>query len=923
MNTGYEGILQFRGKWRDYQERVLLHAQQYLKDGKIHIVAAPGSGKTTLGIELIRRLGAPCLIFSPSITIRQQWLMRIQEGFLTEQADPQEILSNDLKQMKQMTATTYQALYSAMKREQGTLEEDSGEAAEEDAAASEAVDGVDAADSKVAAGGVTEEADGEKETEQVDYRDFDIFKAVKEAGITTICLDEAHHLRSEWWKALETFLDKLPDVKIIALTATPPYDSTPAQWKRYIDMCGPIDEEIFTPELVREGSLCPHQDYVYFNWPTREEEAYVREHQKRMQMQVQKMMADETLRRIVSSHQGLMHPEEYSERFLDKPEYFTALLVYCQAKGIPFSGYLRKLIGTKGKLPGMDAHWMEVLLQGVLYEDRESYTMMEAEREGLLQELKEAGAIYRNKVALRDNEAIKKVLMKSQGKMESIHAIVQAEYEALENDLRLLVLCDYIKKDKLPEIGSKDTLVTELGAVPIFEYLRRQNMAGIRLGVLSGTVIIVPMEVEAKLPELLAQYGCSGTLNPLGDTGYGQLMIKGKSTHTVAVVTELFRQGEIHTLIGTKSLLGEGWDAPCINSLILATYVGSFMLSNQMRGRAIRTDREQPDKTGNIWHLACIFPKERGQQSNTDAEGDYEMLERRFESFLGVSCREDVIESGIGRLDIPKITSKYEVDKANRMMLERAKDRNALRQRWNQSLQEVRNQMEIEQIDEIAAKEIETGYIFINAVCIEIIQVILAILLMSGRMMAQKLGNHPAFLLLGIALLAAFAGIVYQGIRLFKFSTPARRMKQLSKAMLDALRECGELEDGAHCRTEVESFNGLVVGTWLKGGTTRDKTTYSACMEELWGVIDNPRYLLIREKIFGTSRECYSVPEIFGRQKERALIFEKHMKRALGPYHVVYTRTPEGRKLLLKERTRSFVNQNQSLLQGKKIAKGY
>lgn len=689
MNTGYEGILQFRGKWRDYQERVLLHAQQYLKDGKIHIVAAPGSGKTTLGIELIRRLGAPCLIFSPSITIRQQWLMRIQEGFLTEQADPQEILSNNLKQMKQMTATTYQALYSAMKREQGTLEEDSGEAAEEDAAASEAVDGVDAADSKVAAGGVTEEADGEKETEQVDYRDFDIFKAVKEAGITTICLDEAHHLRSEWWKALETFLDKLPDMKIIALTATPPYDSTPAQWKRYIDMCGPIDEEIFTPELVREGSLCPHQDYVYFNWPTREEEAYVREHQKRMQMQVQKMMADETLRRIVSSHQGLMHPEEYSERFLDKPEYFTALLVYCQAKGI------------------------------------------------------------------------------------------------------------------------------------------------------------------------------------------------------------------------------------------LATYVGSFMLSNQMRGRAIRTDREQPDKTGNIWHLACIFPKERGQQSNTDTEGDYEMLERRFESFLGVSCREDVIESGIGRLDIPKITSKYEVDKANRMMLERAKDRNALRQRWNQSLQEVRNQMEIEQIDEIAAKEIETGYIFINAVCIEIIQVILAILLMSGRMMAQKLGNHPAFLLLGIALLAAFAGIVYQGIRLFKFSTPARRMKQLSKAMLDALRECGELEDGAHCRTEVESFNGFVVGTWLKGGTTRDKTTYSACMEELWGVIDNPRYLLIREKIFGTSRECYSVPEIFGRQKERALIFEKHMKRALGPYHEVYTRTPEGRKLLLKERTRSFVNQNQSLLQGKKIAKGY
>ena len=52
----------------------------------------------------------------------------------------------------------------------------------------------------------------------------------------------------------------------------------------------------------------------------------------------------------------------------------------------------------------------------------------------------------------------------------------------------------------------------------------------------------------------------------------------------VAVVTELFEEGRINALVGTKSLLGEGWDAPCINSLILATYVGSFMLSNQMRG---------------------------------------------------------------------------------------------------------------------------------------------------------------------------------------------------------------------------------------------------------------------------------------------------------------------------------------------------
>ena len=43
----YENILQFKGTWRVYQARVLDRAEHYVRDGKIHIVAAPGSGKTT------------------------------------------------------------------------------------------------------------------------------------------------------------------------------------------------------------------------------------------------------------------------------------------------------------------------------------------------------------------------------------------------------------------------------------------------------------------------------------------------------------------------------------------------------------------------------------------------------------------------------------------------------------------------------------------------------------------------------------------------------------------------------------------------------------------------------------------------------------------------------------------------------------
>ena len=165
----------------------------------------------------------------------------------------------------------------------------------------------------------------------MDFRDFDIFDAVKAAGIKTICLDEAHHLRSEWWKALETFMKELKGMTVIALTATPPYDSTPGQWKRYIDLCGSIDEEIFTPELVREGSLCPHEDYIYFNWPSREELAEIEAYQKKEREIWEKLLTGSRFTEMIATHRGLRNPEEYQVLFgpsdlLPGPGYSLPLL---------------------------------------------------------------------------------------------------------------------------------------------------------------------------------------------------------------------------------------------------------------------------------------------------------------------------------------------------------------------------------------------------------------------------------------------------------------------------------------------------------------------------------------------------------------------------------------------------------------------
>ena len=166
----FSNIMKFKGTWRNYQARVLEHSKKYIADGKIHIVAAPGSGKTTLGIELIARLSEPALILTPSITIREQWEARITEAFLNDGLNPKDYISQDLKDAKVITISTYQALHSAMNHYKGILSED--------------------------------ETSTKYNTEEVDYIGFDLVAEMKNNGIKVLCLDECHHLRTEWWNAL-------------------------------------------------------------------------------------------------------------------------------------------------------------------------------------------------------------------------------------------------------------------------------------------------------------------------------------------------------------------------------------------------------------------------------------------------------------------------------------------------------------------------------------------------------------------------------------------------------------------------------------------------------------------------------------------------------------------------------------------------
>lgn len=146
-------------------------------------------------------------------------------------------------------------------------------------------------------------------------------------------------------------------------------------------------------------------------------------------------------------------------------------------------------------------------------------------------------------------------------------------------------------------------------------------------------------------------------------------------------------------------------------------------------------------------------------------------------------------------------------------------------------------------------------------------------------------------------------------------------MKQAAEGILDALIRTAKLEEPQHCKAEVKEEEFLVL-SYLKGGTTRDKTLFAECLAQFFGIIDNPRYLLIHRKGSVRTGDCYAVPDTFGRKKEDAAVFRQCMKRVMENYNLIYTRTPEGRRMLLKARIRSFAAKNERILTGRKQVKG-
>ena len=895
--------LSFKGQWRQYQRRVLDKAESFMDDGKIHLVAAPGSGKTTLGIEFIQRLGNPTLILVPTVTIRQQWVDRIKQAFLSDDNLVEQLISQDLKRPKMITVATYQALHSAM--------------------------------NQVVGDSLIEDTDDESQQEHFDFQGFDIRKTFGDQDLGTLCLDECHHLRNEWWKSLESFHKAFPNIKMISLTATPPYEGEPALWERYISMCGEIDEEITVPELVKEGTLCPHQDYVYFAFPTKEERAQLDQFDKQKLNFLTKLSRDINFSNTIQSSPALSGQIGYDD-LLANPKYLSATLIFLRSKELPFPQRFQELLSAK-TLPTFTLEWFETLLNGVIFQVPNWYGFTEEAFNQLKSDLKANGLIERNQVKLIRNKKQDVLLNQSLGKLNAVRDIFKAEYQSLGNNLRQLVLTDFIRKDFQIHLGDNSAQFTQLGVLSYFESIRREIIEQswtVPVAVLTGSLVIIPTSAKEHLERLIPNSRLSyDVIGQLSQEDYLKVSVSGSHHDLVTALTQLFQEGLIQVIIGTKSLLGEGWDAPCVNSLILASFVGSFMLSNQMRGRAIRVWPDNPNKTSNIWHLVSINLSPRRWFDFQDEEEKYDetlelqlyalspdldLLDRRMTQFLGLHYQEPTIESGIDRLDLNQITfSRKGLEKLNQNAITLSQKRQELKDRWQQALplyeeMEVVNQVEVDKqfLPLVYLNDWMKAFLISQALAATFFIIDLGRYLIVGKPFDQ---NLPIFLL-ALLVLAIFWG------RYFIYKSPYKRLEIFGKAIHQALLDSGQIETKESApRVVKDSKQAIYNAIYLKGASMREKGIFAQTMTEFFAPIENQRYILKACHKVKDQTEFFAVPSMFEKRKADAESFLRHIQKSLGKYYLIYTRSIQGRPILLEARIKALGNKQERTVTHKKV----
>ena len=162
----------------------------------------------------------------------------------------------------------------------------------------------------------------------------------------------------------------------------------------------------------------------------------------------------------------------------------------------------------------------------------------------------------------------------------------------------------------------------------------------------------------------------------------------------------------------------------------------------------------------------------------------------------------------------------------------------------------------------------------------------------------------------GAATLASLPHLALAGRLAWRNGSLEGCLNQVTWTVLQALADAGvigqhELFDAAvEVRTSLDGRKDVV----LTGVSRSAERQVMQGLAEVLGPVQNPRYLLVRRSWLGLRQrtDYHAVPAVLAARKEAAERFASLWRDQVGGARLVFARTPEGRRLVLRARAGSF-----------------
>jgi hypothetical protein len=470
-----------------------------------------------------------------------------------------------------------------------------------------------------------------------------------------------------------------------------------------------------------------------------------------------------------------------------------------------------------------------------------------------------------------------RVMAYSRAKAEALAPILAGEHAVLGENLRAVVVADYEKTSAVS--AEVDHLLDDEagGAVAAFKAVLRAPQTNLLDPILvTGSSVLIDADAAAKFDQAaqawLKTRGYEVELEFGQEEGFHTINGKGADWCPrvyVALITDLFQAGLTRCLVGTRGLLGEGWDANKVNVLIDLTTVTTSMTVNQLRGRSIRLDPEQPQKLADNWDVVCLAPE------FSKGLDDYKRFIAKHQTLYGVTD-DGAVEKGVGHVHAAFTQMRPEVVEGsvrllNKAMLERVSRREGFRELWK---------------------------------------------------IGQPYANQPVRALEARPLRDRDAGGFPPFARARKPWSAKSLSLSIGEAVLAALCEAKIVPQASPIH--VGEREGGYVRLFLEQASEGDNRLFTQALHEALGPLRRPRYVIPRDmdRIEETwlssmlpgfvgqffqkrKRErvmLHAVPTVLAKNKDLAEVYQRHWNRLVSPGEAIYAYGATGEQLIADAR---------------------